>query len=181
MNIKTKNEELDRLTASDFKSAEKAPVFVVLDNVRSAQNVGSIFRTMDAFRCEGMYICGISAVPPHREIHKTALGSTESVDWVYFKNTIDAVTALKAEGVKVYAVEQTREAIFLHDFKLNPKEKTAFIFGNEVNGVSQEVVNLAHGSIEIAQYGSKHSLNIAVCAGIVLWQAIHGFRFKNEL
>lgn len=177
MNIKTKNEELDRLSLQDFKHSKKAPVYVVLDNVRSAQNVGSIFRTMDAFRCAGIYICGISAVPPHREINKTALGSTESVDWKYFENTRDAVAELQQKQVMVYAVEQTSEAIFLNDFKPDFEKETAFIFGNEVSGVDQAIVDMANGSIEIPQFGSKHSINIAVCAGIVLWHTVKSFDF----
>ena len=179
MNIKIKNEDLDRLSPDDFKTSGKAPIYIVLDNVRSAQNVGSVFRTMDAFRCAKLYICGISAVPPHREINKTALGSTQSVEWVYFEKTIDALEDLKANGVDIFAVEQTQNAIMLNDFKVDHHRKTAFIFGNEVNGVEQEIVDKADGSIEIPQYGSKHSLNISVCAGIVIWHAVHGFKYES--
>ena len=179
MNIKIKNEDLDRLSPDDFKTSGKAPIYIVLDNVRSAQNVGSVFRTMDAFRCAKLYICGISAVPPHREINKTALGSTQSVEWVYFEKTIDALEDLKANGVDIFAVEQTQNAIMLNDFKVDHLRITAFIFGNEVNGVEQEIVDKADGSIEIPQYGSKHSLNISVCAGIVIWHAVHGFKYES--
>lgn len=179
MNIKTKNEELDRLSLPDFKNAEKAPIYVVLDNVRSAQNVGSVFRTMDAFRCKAIFLCGITAAPPHREINKTALGSTETVAWKYFENTRDAVLELKKMNVKTFAVEQTQNSILLNEFTLDHSTPAAFIFGNEVSGVSQEIVNLAHESIEIPQYGSKHSLNIAVCAGIVIWHATMGFDYKS--
>lgn len=179
MNIKTKNEELERLSLQDFKQSKKAPVYVVLDNVRSAQNVGSIFRTMDAFRCAAIYICGISAAPPHREINKTALGSTESVEWKYFENTRDAISELRNKKAVVYAVEQTKEAIFLNDFNPNFEKEIAFIFGNEVSGVDQDIVNMADGSIEIPQFGSKHSINIAVCAGIVLWHTVKRFDFQD--
>jgi len=179
MNIKTKNEDLDRLSPQDFKSSGKAPIYIVLDNIRSAQNVGSVFRTMDAFRCAKLYICGISAVPPHREINKTALGSTQSVEWVYFEKTSDALSDLKSKDVDVFAVEQTQNAVLLNDFKIDHSRKTAFIFGNEVSGVDQEIVNNADGAIEIPQYGSKHSLNISVCAGIVIWHAVHGFVYKS--
>lgn len=179
MNIKTKNEDLDRLSPGDFKTSGKAPIYIVLDNIRSAQNVGSVFRTMDAFRCAKLYICGISAVPPHREINKTALGSTQSIEWAYYENTIDALEDLKASGVDIFAVEQTQDAILLNDFKVDHNRKTAFIFGNEVNGVDQEIVNKADGAIEIPQYGSKHSLNISVCAGIVIWHAVYGFKYEN--
>ena len=179
MNIKIKNEDLDRLSQDDFKTSGKAPIYIVLDNVRSAQNVGSVFRTMDAFRCAKLYLCGISAVPPHREINKTALGSTQSVEWEYYEKTMDALEDLKANGVDIFAVEQTQNAILLNDFKVDYGRKTAFIFGNEVDGVDQEIVDKSDGSIEIPQYGSKHSLNISVCAGIVIWQAVNGFEYER--
>lgn len=179
MNIKTKNEELDRLSTDQFKDASKAPVHIVLDNVRSAQNVGSIFRTMDAFRCTKLHICGISATPPHREINKTALGSTESVDWEYYEKTHNAISALKKQGVEVFAIEQTKNAIMLDTFRMDYTKEVALVLGNEVNGVSQEIIDMADGSIEIPQHGSKHSLNISVCAGIVIWDLTKGFHYKN--
>lgn|SRR5690606_3974918 len=177
MNIKIKNEELDRLSTEEFKASAKAPVHIILDNVRSAQNVGSIFRTMDAFRCAKLHICGISATPPHREINKTALGSTESVDWEYYENTKEAIEKLRASEVTIWAIEQTKNAVMLDQFKIDHSRENAFIFGNEVEGVEQEIVDLADGSIEIPQFGSKHSLNISVCAGIVIWHVASGFRY----
>jgi tRNA G18 (ribose-2'-O)-methylase SpoU len=164
------NEELNRKTVEEFKVAGKYPVLVVLDNVRSLHNIGSVFRTCDAFLVEGIYLCGITAIPPHREISKTALGATESVQWRYFKNTIHAVQLLREKGYKILAVEQTEHAHMLHDFKISQNEKYALIFGHEINGVEQDVINLCDGSIEIPQHGTKHSLNIAVSAGIVLWE-----------
>lgn len=179
MNIKIKNEDLDRLSTDGFKASAKAPVHIILDNVRSAQNVGSVFRTMDAFRCTKLHICGISAKPPHREINKTALGSTESIDWAYYNTTEEAIEALRAKNVALWAVEQTSNAIMLNSFKMDYSGETAFIFGNEVEGVQQEIIDLADGSIEIPQHGSKHSLNISVCAGIVIWHAVHSFEYGN--
>lgn len=178
MNIKTKNEELERLSINDFKLAQKAPLFVILDNVRSAQNVGSVFRTMDAFRCAGLYLCGISACPPHREIHKTALGATETVPWEHFDNAVDAVRHLQSRGVRVFAVEQTSDSLSLTKYRPDYTQPTAFIFGNEVNGVDQELIDLADGAIEIPQYGSKHSLNISVTAGILIWEFASGFSYE---
>ena len=177
MNIKIKNEDLYRLSTADFKASVKAPVHIILDNVRSAQNVGSIFRTMDAFRCTQLHICGISAKPPHREINKTALGSTESIDWIYYNTTKEAIEKLKDDGVAIWAIEQTKNAVMLDRFKINYNHENAFIFGNEVEGVQQEIVDLADGSIEIPQHGSKHSLNISVCAGIVIWHVVNGFDY----
>jgi len=179
MNIKTKNEELNRLSTDQFKDANKAPMHIVLDNVRSAQNVGSIFRTMDAFRCTKLHICGISAKPPHREINKTALGSTDSVDWEYYENTQDAISELKKQGVEIFAIEQTKNAIMLDVFEMDYTKEVALVLGNEVNGVSQEIIDMVDGSIEIPQHGSKHSLNISVCAGIVIWDFTKGFHYKN--
>jgi 23S rRNA (guanosine2251-2'-O)-methyltransferase len=164
------NEELNRKTVEEFKVAGKYPVLVVLDNVRSLHNIGSVFRTCDAFLVEGIYLCGITAIPPHREISKTALGATESVQWRYFENTTPAVQLLREKGYKILAVEQTEHAQMLHDFKISQNEKYALIFGHEINGVEQDVINLCDGSIEIPQHGTKHSLNIAVSAGIVLWE-----------
>ena len=167
---KIPNSELNRLSVEDFKKADKLPVVIVLDNVRSQHNIGSVFRTSDAFRMAKIYLCGITATPPTREIHKTALGATESVEWKYFETTIAAVEHLKTEGYSVYAIEQVENSISLKDFKLNADQKIALVFGNEVDGVAEEVMPLVNGSIEIPQFGTKHSLNIAVSAGIVIWE-----------
>jgi 23S rRNA (guanosine2251-2'-O)-methyltransferase len=171
------NEELNRKTIEEFKQAGKYPVIVVLDNVRSLNNIGSVFRTCDAFLVEGIYLCGITASPPHREISKTALGATESVHWHYYKNTMDAVLALLSEGYLIYAVEQTMHSIALNDFAIATDKKYALIFGHEIKGVEQEVVDLCNGAIEIPQHGTKHSINVAVSAGIVLWEF---FRFYQK-
>ncbi len=178
MNIKIANDDLGRLNESAYRDAEKMPIYVILDNVRSAQNVGSFFRTMDAFRCEKLVLCGICAQPPHREINKTALGATESVEWEYFEDTIDAVDSLRAKGVKVFAVEQATDSISLDDWTSNADEKIALVFGNEVMGVDQGVIDKCDGCIEIPQFGTKHSLNIAVCAGITIWHIGSTFRSK---
>jgi len=169
MNTKIPNSDLNRLNLDEFKKAEKTPIYIVLDNIRSAQNVGSIFRTMDAFRCEELVLCGISATPPHREINKTALGASESIDWRYEESTLNAVSDLQGKGIEVWAVEQTNKSQMLNSFLSKSNGPIAFVFGNEVKGVSQEVVNRCDGSLEIPQFGSKHSLNISVCAGIVIW------------
>ncbi len=166
---KLKNEELNRLRIDEVKSVTKHHIVIILDNVRSLNNVGSIFRTADAFLIEGVYLCGITATPPNKEIHKTALGATESVNWEYFKSALDAVALLKKKDYVIVAVEQTNKSIMLQDFKPVADEKYALVFGNEVNGVEQSVVNQCDMSIEIPQYGTKHSFNIAVSAGIVLW------------
>ena len=166
---KLRNSELNRLSVGEYKSTKKIPLVAVLDNVRSCNNIGSVFRTSDALLIEKIYLCGITATPPNAEIHKTALDAEKSVEWIYFENTEDAVTELKNDGYKVFAVEQVENSILLPDFNPAPSEKLAVVLGNEVKGVQQNVVNLCHGSIEIPQYGTKHSLNISVCAGIVLW------------
>ncbi len=166
---KTKNEELERLSIGEYKKASKLPVVVVLDNIRSTHNVGSVFRTADAFRIEKIILCGITAVPPHRDIYKTALGATESVDWSYAESTVVTVRELKKTGYQVYAVEQADESIFLEDFTPDPAARLALIFGHEVSGVQEAVLPLVDGCIEIPQAGTKHSLNISVSAGIVLW------------
>jgi 23S rRNA (guanosine2251-2'-O)-methyltransferase len=165
--------ELNRLSPEDFKSSEKKPIIIVLDDVRSAYNVGSIFRTADAFRIAGIYICGISARPPHKDITKTALGATESVDWKYFQEVRDAVTDLKNDGYKIYAVEQADQSIDLKEFTPEGNTKIALVFGHEVFGVKDEIVNSVDGCIEIPQFGTKHSFNVAISAGIVLWDIIH--------
>ena len=167
---KLANSELHRLDIEQFKKAEKTPLIVILDNVRSLNNVGSVFRTCDAFLVEKIYRCGITATPPNKEIHKTALGATDSVAWEYAEDTLQVVERLKAEGVCVISIEQAEKAVMLNDFQLKAHTKYAVIFGNEVKGVAQEVVSLSDGVIEIPQYGTKHSLNVSVSAGIVIWE-----------
>ena len=166
---KIKNSELNRLSVEGFKAAKKSPLIVILDNVRSLNNVGSIFRTADAFRIQHIYLCGITATPPHKDIQKTALGSTETVDWSYAKSTLAVVEKLQLENIKVMAIEQAENATVLQDFYPNNQSIYALVFGHEVKGVNQAVVNQCDGVIEIPQYGTKHSLNIAVSGGVVLW------------
>lgn len=166
---KLANSELERKSVSEFKEARKTPLIVILDNVRSLNNVGSIFRTCDAFLIQKIYLCGITATPPHKDINKTALGATETVTWEYAENVIDIVRKLQQENFKVFAVEQAENSVMLHNFSPESTETCAVIFGNEVKGVQQEAVNACNGVIEIPQLGSKHSLNIAVSAGIVIW------------
>lgn len=170
MHQKLKNEELGRLRPEDFKKANKMPVTVLLENVRSLHNVGSVFRTCDAFLVEKLYLCGYTGTPPNKEIHKTALGATETVDWKHENDVKSLVLALKAQKIRVFAVEQAKNSSFLEDFDVRTEEKYAVVFGNEVSGVSQELIDLCDGCIEIRQGGTKHSLNIAVSAGIVLWE-----------
>lgn len=169
---KLQNEELNRISVEEFKQIEKLPITVILDNVRSQNNVGSLFRTSDAFRIEKIALCGITATPPHREIHKTALGAEDVVKWMYAAETQDVVRQLKAEGYIVYAIEQAENSISLENFRMDMTKKYAIIFGNEVKGVQQEVIDLADGCIEIPQFGTKHSFNVSVTAGIVLWQIV---------
>ena len=166
---KIKNSELNRLSVEGFKAAKKSPLIVILDNVRSLNNVGSIFRSADAFRIQHIYLCGITATPPHKDIQKTALGSTEAVDWSYAKDTLAVVEKLQSVNVKVMAIEQAENATMLQDFYPNNQSIYALVFGHEVKGVNQAVVNQCDGVIEIPQYGTKHSLNIAVSGGVVLW------------
>ncbi len=161
--------ELNRITVEEFKKSKKTPIIVVLDNVRSLNNIGSIFRTCDAFLTEKIILCGITAKPPHRDINKTALGATESVDWEYYDTALQAVERLKKDNITVVAVEQVDKSIMLNDIELNKKKKYALIFGNEVKGIGQDVINMSDFCVEIPQSGTKHSLNIAVSAGIVLW------------
>ena len=160
---------MNRLTTEAFKASRKIPLVVVLDHVRSLNNVGSVFRTSDAFRVEAIYLCGITACPPHAEIHKTALGAEESVDWLYFKDTMEAVEKLKAEGYVVCAIEQAEGSTMLDKLLLDKTKKYAVILGNEVKGVQQNVVDNCDMCVEIPQYGTKHSLNVSVTAGIVIW------------
>ena len=166
---KLKNSELKRKSVEAFKKAEKIPLILILDDIRSLNNIGSVFRTADAFLIEKIYLCGITANPPHRDIHKTALGATESVDWEYQKEVVALVVALQQKGRKVFAIEQTDGALTLENFEVNTNEQYAFILGNEVKGVSQEAVNLCDDVIEIPQEGTKHSLNISVATGVVVW------------
>lgn len=166
---KLKNNELNRLTVNAFKEAKKTPIIIVLDNVRSLNNIGSIFRTSDAFLIEKVYLCGITATPPHKDIHKTALGSTDTVTWEYVENTISLIKKLKNENVKICAIEQAENATMLNNFKTEKNGKYALIFGNEVKGVSQDVVNASDTVIEIPQFGTKHSLNISISCGVVIW------------
>ena len=162
--------ELNRLTVEEFKNSSKNKIIVVLDNIRSQHNVGSAFRTCDAFLLEAIYLCGISATPPHKEIHKTALGAEDSVDWEYFETAGQAVDRLQAAGYSVWGVEQTRNSTSLEHFATEPGKPYALVFGNEVRGIGQEVINRCDGCIEIPQFGTKHSFNVSVSAGIVLWE-----------
>ncbi len=177
MNRKLRNEELDRISIDEFKSTEKTPIIIVLDNIRSLNNIGSVFRTADAFLIEAIYLCGITAQPPHREIQKTALGATESVSWKHFESTSEAIKVLKDKNFKIAAIEQAENSIMLNEFSLTKKEKMAVIFGNEVKGVEQEAINLSDVVIEIPQHGTKHSLNISVSTGIVIWDLFKKFQF----
>lgn len=165
-------EELGRKTVDEFRSAQKNPVIAVLENVRSGYNVGSLFRTGDAFLLESIYICGYSPYPPHKEIRKTALGAEDTVSWKHFRHTADAIADLKELGYRVFAAEQTEKSIPLHLVDFGPREKIAVIFGNEVTGVEQSTIALCEGTIEIPQWGMKHSLNIATAAGVVLWELV---------
>jgi len=164
-------DELNRKSTEEFKSASKIPLVLVLDNVRSMNNIGSVFRTADAFLLQGIYLCGVTATPPHREIQKTALGATESVNWKHFYTTIDAVNDLKKDGFTVYAVEQAENSTMLDKLNLTDK-KIALVFGNEVSGVEQSVIDACTACIEIPQYGTKHSINLAVSVGIVVWEVV---------
>jgi tRNA G18 (ribose-2'-O)-methylase SpoU len=167
---KLKVDELGRKTTAEFKKSEKYPIIVVLDNIRSLHNIGSVFRTSDAFLIESIYLCGICATPPHNEIHKSALGAEDSVPWRYFNQTSDAVNDLREKKYQLIAVEQTEHSVSLENFPVNKSLKYALFFGNEVRGIQQDIVNLCDYSVEIPQFGTKHSFNISVSAGIVLWE-----------
>lgn len=180
MNRKLNITELNRLSPDEYQLSTKTPLYVVLDNVRSLHNVGSIFRTADAFLLEGIYLCGITSVPPNAEIHKTALGAEHIVPWKYFENTLEAVLELKANGYEVYSVEQTVHSIPLTDWPLPIEKKTAIVLGNEVKGVQQEVINICAGCIEIPQLGTKHSLNVSVSGAIVIWEIFKRYRYGLE-
>ncbi len=166
---KLKNNELGRISVDEFKSIQKTPLIIVLDNIRSLNNIGSVFRTSDAFLIEKIYLCGITATPPNRDIHKTALGATESVAWEYAEDTLELVKKLKAESVKVLAIEQAENSTKLDTFLPEENQKYAIVMGNEVKGVQQEVINASDMCIEIPQLGTKHSLNISVTTGVVIW------------
>ena len=166
---KLENSELERKSVADFKSSKKTPVILVLDDIRSLHNIGSVFRTADAFLIEKIYLCGITAVPPNKEIHKTALGATETVDWEHHTDVVAVIEKLKQDNISVFAIEQVENAIMLDRFKIEAGKKYALVFGNEVFGVAQKAIAACDGSIEIPQLGTKHSLNISVSAGIVVW------------
>ncbi|MFN8288138.1 MAG: RNA methyltransferase [Chitinophagales bacterium] len=172
------NEELPRLSKEEFKTTKKFPIVLVLDNIRSHLNVGSVFRTADAFLIEAIYLCGITGTPPHRDIHKTALGAAETVNWKHFPSTLEAINDLRQNGYQIISIEQAENAVMLNDFNPVPGTKYAIVFGNEVDGVNQEVVSQSHLVVEIPQYGTKHSLNISVSAGIVVWHFSQGLLQK---
>lgn len=175
---KLENSELDRKSIEDFKQSEKTPIIIVLDDIRSLHNIGSVFRTADAFLIEKIILCGITATPPNKEIHKTALGATETVTWEHHKNVLEVIENLKQEKVTVLAIEQVESAIFLQNFKVEKDKKYALVFGNEVFGVSQEAVAICDGCIEIPQLGTKHSLNISVSTGIVVWDLFQKMKWN---
>ncbi|WP_313191075.1 RNA methyltransferase [Sphingobacterium sp.] len=173
-------DQLNRVDVETFKSQEKTPLVIVLDNVRSMHNVGSAFRTADAFAIDKIVLCGITATPPHREIEKTALGATQSVTWEYEKDSVEAIKKLKAEGFEVYAIEQTNNSVSLETFEPVTSKKYAVVFGNEVHGVEEDIISLADGTLEIPQFGTKHSFNVSVTIGIVLWDLINKTKFIKK-
>jgi len=172
--------ELNRVSPTEFKSQEKTPLVIVLDNVRSGLNVGSAFRTGDAFACASVYLCGITAQPPHREILKTAIGATESMDWQYFGKTTDAIQYLRKQGYTILAIEQAEGSVQLQDFEVDTNGKYAVVFGNEVKGVGEEVMQMIDACIEVPQFGTKHSLNISVCVGVVCWDIFRKMRLDTD-
>lgn len=172
--------QLNRVDVDTFKSQEKSPLIIVLDNVRSLHNVGSAFRTGDAFSVEKIILCGITGTPPHREIEKTALGATQSVKWEYHENIENTIKSLKSEGYKIYSIEQTNDSISLEKFEPTIQEKYALIFGNEVHGVQEEAIKESHGTIEIPQFGTKHSFNVSVTIGIILWDFVNKIKFIEK-
>lgn len=177
-NRKLKNSELNRKTAAQAIAAQRTPLILILDNIRSLNNIGSVFRTADAFLIEKIYLCGITATPPHKDIQKTALGATDSVGWEYVDDAVALVQSLQEEGVEVWAIEQTEKSTLLHDFLPQKNKKTAFVLGNEIKGVQQSVINQAGNVIEIPQEGAKHSLNISVTAGVVCWDFYQKLKAK---
>ena len=172
---KLKLDELGRVSANEYKEIEKHPIVVVLDNVRSMHNVGAVFRTSDAFLIEKIYLCGITATPPHKEIHKTAIGAENSVDWEYVQDSNELVAKLKEDGFKIVTIEQTEGSVLLNEFKVDSSQKYAIVMGNEVDGVQQSIIDQCDTCIEIPQSGTKHSLNVSVCTGIILWKWYEGF------
>ena len=174
---KLKNSELGRLNVEEFKQSTKIPLIVILDNIRSLNNVGSVFRTSDAFLIEKIYLCGITATPPNKEIHKTALGATESVEWEYVEDTLELIKKLQEDKVLIASIEQAENSTMLQDFTIEPNQKYAIVMGNEVKGVQQEVVSSSDYCIEIPQFGTKHSLNISVSCGVVLWDLFKKFKY----
>ncbi|UCH14997.1 MAG: RNA methyltransferase [Bacteroidales bacterium] len=176
---KLNNSELNRKSVEEFKRTKKNPFIVILDNIRSLNNIGSVFRTADGFLIQGVYLCGITATPPHKDIRKTALGATDSVEWKYFNKTADAIEQLKKEGYRIIAIEQTDESIMLNEFNVQNSESYALIFGHEMKGVDQSVIDISDVSIEIPQYGTKHSFNISVSVGIVLWDLVNKLKKKR--
>lgn len=174
---KLSNDALNRINIEEFKSTDKSPFVVVLDNIRSLNNVGSVFRSSDAFLVNSIYLCGITAQPPHKDIHKTALGATDSVEWKYFEHTLDAIEQLKKEGYKIISIEQAEDSVFLQDFEVKINEKYALIMGHEVKGVAQDVIDASDYVVEIPQFGTKHSFNISVTTGIVLWELFKKYKF----
>ena len=175
---KLKNSELDRPSVEEFKSLHKMPIVIVLDNIRSLNNIGSIFRTSDAFRIESLHLCGITGTPPHREIQKTALGATESLDWLYFQNTIDSVKYLKEQHYRIIAIEQLDISIDLKSFIPKMSEKLALVFGNEIRGISDNILDFIDVGIEIPQFGTKHSFNVSISTGIVLWHIVNQIKIS---
>jgi len=173
---KLKNSELNRLSVSEFKKVEKTPLIVILDNIRSLNNIGSVFRTCDAFAIKKIYLCGITGQPPHKDIHKTALGATNSIDWEYVEDILAMIDKLKADGVKIVSIEQAKNSLMLQDFEPKNNQKYAVIFGNEVKGIQQTVVDVSDYCVEIPQFGTKHSLNISVSCGVVLWDLFKKMR-----
>lgn len=176
---KLKNSELNRISVSEFKNTSKSPIIIILDNIRSAHNVGSIFRTCDAFLISEIILCGITATPPNNEIRKTALGSTESVDWRYFDNIEEVILNLKKEGFQIISIEQADKSLKLEKFRPKKNEKYAFIFGNEIKGIDQKIIDISDDIIEIPQFGTKHSLNVSVSAGIVIWDVFSKISFSQ--
>ena len=176
---KLRNSELNRKSVEEFKKTNKLPFKIILDNIRSLNNIGSIFRTADGFLIEGVYLCGITATPPHKDIRKTALGATDSVEWKYFNKTTNAIEQLRKEGYKIIAIEQTDESIMLNEFNVQKNESYALIFGHEMKGVDQSVIDISDISIEIPQNGTKHSFNVSVSVGIVLWYLANKLKKKR--
>lgn len=177
---KLKLDDLNRVSVSEFKQQTKLPIVVVLDSVRSMHNIGSIFRTADGFAIQSIYLCGITAQPPHREIEKTALGATQSIDWYYFQHIETVIEQLKLDGYQIIAIEQAKSSVMLHQFAPQSDEKYALIFGNEVNGVSNEAMRMIDTCVEIPQFGTKHSFNIVISAGIVLWDFFAKLTFQSH-